>query len=594
MVLVQSMTFPSVVRSGIALLCAGLFGGIVCAEGVAAPRPASPPADTTDNPQIQKYLIQGTTEAQLGDYREAILYFKTALDEAPNEPALLQALADAHEAQGDVATALFYARQARTHGTERPYYYHRLAELQQEAGDPQAALQTYQNLLSRFPENGAAYRAFAALQADLGRPEAALDTYNTLLQRVDRPSVAVYRKMLALYRRTGDADGIEKTLRILTERRPNNRTYRRRLGEHYAEENRSERALDLLAPLARQQPADAALQQRVRRLSQETGRATGSRPADASSPSMKPGTMTTEQLVQKARSAYDEALSSSAAPDSTRLRRAEALLQHALDRAAPPVAALSLRARIHRQKGEYRAAGQVLERALDKNPRDADRWTRAASAYRRAKEYKKAASVSEEGLLLFPGHAPLARTAAFARLRSGSPKRALDHFRKALDLFDDAASRAETAVLRAGLGLAYTHLDRPTDAAEAFEAARAPVPTPPAVLRSHAYSLALRSTDLDRALKMARRAVEQSPSDPLFLDTLGWVYFKRENLEAARRHLQRALDAGLPSARLLEHSGDVQHALGNDAAARTYWQKARERAPDRSSLRKKLGDGPSS
>ncbi|PSR04308.1 MAG: hypothetical protein BRD54_02135, partial [Bacteroidetes bacterium SW_8_64_56] len=66
------------------------------------------------------------------------------------------------------------------------------------------------------------------------------------------------------------------------------------------------------------------------------------------------------------------------------------------------------------------------------------------------------------------------------------------------------------------------------------------------------------------------------------------------NLNAARRHLQKALEAGPPTARVLEHLGDVQHALGNDGAARKYWQRALDQDADRASLRKKLSDGPSS
>jgi Tfp pilus assembly protein PilF len=70
------------------------------------------------------------------------------------------------------------------------------------------------------------------------------------------------------------------------------------------------------------------------------------------------------------------------------------------------------------------------------------------------------------------------------------------------------------------------------------------------------------------------------------------VYLQRDNAEAAQRHLQRALDADPPSARILEHAGDVEQALGNDDAAQSYWQQALDRSPDRFSLQQKL-DGTS-
>lgn len=594
MTVLRSTPLWLVRRGGAVLLCALLVAGGVPSESVAGSRSPSAPTDTTNDPRVQKYLLKGTTEAQLGDYEEAILYLESALDRAPRAPALLQALADAHEAQGDYATALFYARQARKHGNGPPRYHRRLAELQRQAGQPQDALQTYKDLVARFPEHPSAYRALADLQVTLGRPTAALDTYRTLLEQTAHPSVPVYQRMLTLYRKTGNSRGITETLQTLVERRPNSRKYRRLLGEHYADEDRPEKALDLLAPLAEQRPDDATLQRQVRQLSRKTGRETAARPDTPPEPSGDPSSLSADQLVQRAKSAFDAA-TSSPAPDSTRLHKAEDLLRKALDRAPAHVAARTLLAQIRQQAGKYRKAGQILERVLEENPRDAGRWAQAADAYLKSNRFEKAASIAEEGLLLFPGHFPLAQTAAFARLRSGDPKRAVDHFQHALSLQGDGTSSpAETASLRAGLGLAYTQLDRPEDADAAFETARSTAPDHPEVLRTYAYSLALRATHLDRALEAARRAVDQSPENPVYLDTLGWVYFQRDNLEAARRQLQKALDAGPPSPRILEHFGDVHHAMGNDATARKYWQKALDRAPDRTSLREKLDEVPTS
>lgn len=545
--------------------------------------------DTTEAPSVQRSLIRGTTEAQLGDHEEAIQYFETALDKVPNSPTLLQALADAHAAQGELTTALFYARQAHTHGADRPYYHRRLAQLQEKAGASQAARETYRALLDRFPDQHRAYQALAALQEEMGHPESALDTYRALLARTNRPPVAVYRNMLALQRRVGTPQGVANTLQALVDRRPNDPTYRRQFGTHYAEQGRTEAALDLLAPLARQQPNDAGLQQQVRRLSQETDRTMAAIPSVDSSAANREN-LSVDQLVQKAQSAYDKAVSSTTVPDSARLSRAEELLQTALARTSIPVPALDLLARIRQHTGNHREEATVLEKALEENPRDAARWTRAATAYLRAHRFEKAVSVAEEGLLLFPGEFSLARAAGFARLRSGDANRAVDQFQEVLNLRSDTASAEKTAEIHAGLGLAYTELDRPADADSAFETAQSLAPDHPVVLQSHAYSLALRATALDRALKMARRAVELSPTDPFALDTVGWVYFQRDDLEVARRHLRRALNAGPPSARILEHLGDVHHALGNDTAAQKYWQRALDRAPDRPSLRQKLDE----
>lgn len=594
MIVLRSFPLWVVRRSGTALLCSLLVAGGVSAESVAGAHAPSPASDTTDDPRVQTHLVEGVTQAQLGDHEEAIVHLKAALNRAPGEPALLQALADAHAAQGDYATALFYARQARQHGTGHPYYPRRLAELQRQADQPQDALQTYKDLVASFPKNKRAYRGLADLQASLGRPAAALETYRTLLEQTAQPSVTVYQQMLTLYRKTDNSRGITETLQTLVERRPNRRKYRRLLGEHHANEGRPEKALGLLAPLAEQRPDDAALQRQVRRLSQEAGSATAARSTDEGKASETPNVRSVDQLVGRAESKFNAATASPPF-DSTALRTAKNLLQRALERASASVSALTLLARVHRAEGDYRTAGRVLEQALEDHPRAPLRWVQAATAYLNAGRPQKATALAEEGRLLFPGNDSLAQAAARARLHSGDHERAVDHFQQALDLREgDAASSTKIAPLKAGLGLAYTHLDRFKDADAAFEAARSAAPDHPIVLHRLAYSLALRDTQLDRALTLARRAVEESPENAPCLHALGWVHFRRGDLKAARRQLQEALELGPPSARLLEHHGDVQHALNNDAAARKSWQKALDRTPDRNSLKKKLEEVPTS
>ncbi len=570
-----------------------LFGGVVPYSSLldrsakASPQP-DPDTSQAVSPTAQKYLIKGVTEAQLNDQREAIRYFETALSEAPQNPALLQALADAHAARGETATALFYGRKARTHGSHRPYYHRRLAELQRKAGERENALRTYQKMRTRFPDYTPTYRALAALQSNLGRPHAAIATYKSLLNSRSSLPTSVYQRLLALYQQVEDQSGTEQMLRVLLERRPANRHYRRQLGMLYAETDSPTQALDLLAPLARQHPNDSTLRARVRRLATRTGRSVETPERSPTAGLRTAPSLSTNQLVRRARILYNDPDTLTAQSDTTRLHRAETLLQTAVDRTPEAVAAWSLLAQVRGRLGNAQAAGDALKRSLDVNPRDAGRWARAASAYLQSRRYNRAVTIAEEGLLLFPGHVPLAQTAAVARLHAGQLRQARKHFQTALSLVDTSTQPTRAAMLHAGLGLAHTKLDRPTDADAALRTAQSLAPDHPVVLRRHAYSLALRGIGLDRALRKAQRAVEHAPESALALDVLGWIHLQRNALDTARRILQDALDAAPPSPRALNHYGDLERALGNDRAARSYWQRALDQAPDRTSIQKKL------
>ncbi|WP_263788687.1 tetratricopeptide repeat protein [Salinibacter grassmerensis] len=547
---------------------------------------SGPSADTTD-PRAQRLLIRGTTEAQLGDHEEAISHFEAALERVPRSPVLLQALADAYEAQGDRSTALFYARQAQTQGASRPSFGRRLAEVQRAAGDPAAALRTYQQLLNQFPDFNDAYRARASIQAEMGRTKDAIQSYETYLSRTNSPPIDVYRRLLSLYRETDNADGIETTLRALVDRRPNVYAYQRRLGEYYADEGRPQKALALLAPLGRQLPDDDALRRQVQQLARQTGQTIALSARRAQSDSTRSQKTAPDAPLRRARSMYDEARASSP-PDTALLRTAAGLLQEVLDRSPGAEAALSLRAQLYRAWGRPEKAGRAMERLLDLDPRTPSRWVRTAKTYQRAHLHAHAAEVAEEGFLLFPGHVALARTAAFSRLRAGDFAEARSHFQDALSLLGDSTGGGEEAVLHAGLSLANSRLGRPQEADDALRKARILAPDSPRVLRLCARSLAHRDERLDQALSLAEQAVEYAPNSPSAHHVLGQVHVRRSEPEAARRHLRIALDTGTPTATLLERLGDVEKALGNDAAAQTYWQRAADRTPDRSSLREKL------
>ena len=116
---------------------------------------------------------------------------------------------------------------------------------------------------------------------------------------------------------------------------------------------------------------------------------------------------------------------------------------------------------------------------------------------------------------------------------------------------------ADDAWLHVALGRAYTGSNRPTDAVASFERAVA-LKGEPAVWNDIAWRMAESSLTLDKALDYARLAVngasEQSahatldkPAKPqivmsaslaAYWDTLGWVYFKRSEVDLAIPYLR--------------------------------------------------------
>jgi len=135
------------------------------------------------------------------------------------------------------------------------------------------------------------------------------------------------------------------------------------------------------------------------------------------------------------------------------------------------------------------------------------------------------------------------------------------------------------------------------DSVQEFEAAdslyRASLKLDPenaTLLNNYAYSLSQREIRLDEALQMAEKALESEPENGAFLDTIGWIYFKREDYYKALDYIKKAISVrSEESAEVLEHLGDVYEKLGRMDEARNAWESALDLDNKNPSILRKLG-----
>ncbi|HOY66868.1 MAG TPA: tetratricopeptide repeat protein [Candidatus Ozemobacteraceae bacterium] len=98
------------------------------------------------------------------------------------------------------------------------------------------------------------------------------------------------------------------------------------------------------------------------------------------------------------------------------------------------------------------------------------------------------------------------------------------------------------AEVHAVLGFCYMEQNRWTDAEDSFKKALAINPNEAQSLSNLAYINALRGTQLDKALEMAKKAVGLDDGRAAFHHTLGWVLFKQGEVDKAIAELNRAVE----------------------------------------------------
>jgi tetratricopeptide (TPR) repeat protein len=121
------------------------------------------------------------------------------------------------------------------------------------------------------------------------------------------------------------------------------------------------------------------------------------------------------------------------------------------------------------------------------------------------------------------------------------------------------------------------------DAAEAtLRAILKESPNNPIASNNLGYFFLERGIKFEEALELIKAAVDIDPTNPSFLDSLGWAYFKLGNIAEAEKHLRAALRYDPSSATINEHLGDVLLKAGRQDDAKQSWEKARmlASAPD--------------
>lgn len=111
------------------------------------------------------------------------------------------------------------------------------------------------------------------------------------------------------------------------------------------------------------------------------------------------------------------------------------------------------------------------------------------------------------------------------------------------------------------------------------------------ILNNYSYYLSLRGEDLDKAEKMAKKAVDINPDISAYLDTYGWVLYKQGKYGEAETWINKAIETGGSSdPDIMEHLGDVMFKLGQIEKAVDNWKKAKEKGKGSDLLNKKIND----
>jgi tetratricopeptide (TPR) repeat protein len=242
-------------------------------------------------------------------------------------------------------------------------------------------------------------------------------------------------------------------------------------------------------------------------------------------------------------------------------------------------------------KVQFAKAAANYEQSLLINPGRANTYLRLAELLIvPLKDSERATKFLTEARQRFPGVPELSYFLAIAQREAKHPQQAIVTFEEALNEAQLSNDEVLNARFYFDYGAAAEQAGLYDKAADLFRKSISLDPANSAEACNYvAFMWADHNLHLDEAEEMVNRALQFDPNNGAYLDTLGWVHYRKAKFDDALNELLRAAQVlTRPDSTVFEHIGDVYSKLNRIPQALDYWQKAAALSPENKLLAEKI------
>jgi tetratricopeptide (TPR) repeat protein len=455
------------------------------------------------------------------------------------------------------------------------------------------AEKAYKSVLDVEPDNEEALTGMASVYSGLGDTKGAIEMLRRASEK--NPNVRSLGALASFYEQTNDYASAADTLKRMLPLQPDNNRIKRALAQDLLYSDRIDESLALYKEIAGEDPKDPSVFLNMSRIYRQKGDFDQSRAAFLKAREIDPTNLDVK---------YEEVslLDAEGKNDA-----AVAVLKGIIDdKNTDPSAKGKLLERLgslYRSGGKYKDAIAAFREMGDLDPEQASHASvQIIETYRMAKQLPEARKEADAALKKYPKDRSVVMEHATLLAEQGKTNEAVAEFRglmgstpdrdlllaiaqlyekgkkyteeaKVLDEADAASkSKQEKQGVLFARGAMYERMKN-FDAAEAeFRKVLAADPENAGALNYLGYMLADRDIRLDEAQKMIQHALEIEPGNGAYLDSLGWVYYRQNQLEMAEDQLHKALDKIGNDPTVHDHLGDVYAKQGKTKEAILQWQ----------------------
>ena len=511
-------------------------------------------------------FFNGLSAKYATDYKSATVYFKQCLVIDPNSVAVKYELSTIYIHMGYNESAIEMAEAVIASEPENIWYLENLASVYQNTKEYKKSAEVYEKLIVKKPNEINYYYELGSAYLYVNNASGAINTYENL-QALTGFENSLAEQLYKLYEHQGMDVKAETTLLALIEHNPTEVRYVSMLASYYKKQGETQKAVDLYERLKKEQPNDPYVKLALYEYYHELGQ------------------------TQEAFNNLEAAFNSKDVNIDSKVGILLALMDVSLkdDLVRKEVYELmDILTKVHpdnaktwaiygdflygeKKKAESRT---MFLKSIEIDNSKYQVWNQVLFIDSELNEVDSIIAHSSSCIELFPNQVLPHYFNGIGHVQKKEYEAGVKSLENAKEL---AYGMPELEVqIMANLGDAYYQVGEYQKSWFAYDHSLRMNPSNDYVLNNYAFFLSEQGEDLEKALEMSKRTVDEYPNRSIYLDTYGWILFKMKNYPEAVKYLSKAVEYDTyKSGEILEHLGDAQFKSGDAIGALKSWEAAK-------------------
>ncbi len=515
----------------------------------------------------------------MGNAGEALKYFEQCLKLNKESDAVYYQMAQIIAAGGDMNTAKKYALKAVNYDNSNLWYLLMLSQLYFQVKDIDSAIIWYEKAVRNYPDNESIQLTLGNLYVESGNFEKANSIFESFDKKYGVNDASTLTSIRILMSEGKYEEARLKTEELLKQK-PDDVVYNGLLAEIYSSKGENDKASEVYKKLFSIAPDNPQVQ-----LSFADFLADGKMYDELYSTLNKIAVNSEISKDEKIKLFAEISQNSELVSDKeNRLMRSVMVLENSYPE---DDIILLLRTDLLIKQGKTGEAISRLEEIIKKMPGNYFAWEKLLLTYFDAGDFEMLMIRGEECASKFNMSFIAKILYANGAMEKGKYDLALEELNKAeIIAGDNKDYKMQVLTFRADT---YYRMKEYAKSFEAFEQALKYGNNDLTVMNNYAYYLAEQNINLKEAEELAKKVVDIEKDNNTFLDTYGWVLYKRGKLGDAARVFESIINSGeKPDAEWFEHYGYILKKQRKCEKAVENWKTSLELDSTKTHLYKEI------